>query len=70
MGNVPTATNLSELTVVVTNGQGQTAGPFLARTPTVPANWLPAAGYAYVASTAAGTFNISATGDGATVTVP
>jgi len=70
MGNVPTATNLSELTVVVTNAQAQTAGPFLARVPSVPANWLPAAGYAYAASTAAGTFNISATGDGATVTVP
>jgi len=70
MGNVPTAANLSELTVVLTNGQGQTAGPFLARTPSVPANWLPAAGYAYAASTVSSTFNISAVGDGATVTVP
>ncbi len=70
MGNVPTATDLSELTVVLTNGQGQTAGPFLARVPSVPANWLPAAGYAYAASTVSSTFNISAVGDGATVTVP
>ncbi len=70
MGNVPTATNLSELTVVVTNAQAQTAGPFLARVPSVPANWLPAAGYAYAASTVSSTFNISAVGDGATVTVP
>ena len=70
MGNVPTATDLSELTVVLTNGQGQTAGPFLASPPSVPANWLPAAGYAYAASTVSSTFNISAVGDGATVTVP
>ncbi len=70
MGNVPTAANLSELTVVVTNGLGQTAGPFLARVPSVPAGWTPAAGYGYVASTAAGTFNISAAGDATTVSVP
>jgi type II secretion system protein G len=70
MGNVPTATDLSELTVVLTNGQGQTAGPFLARTPSVPTGWSPAAGYAYAASTVSSTFNISAVGDGATVTVP
>src|SRR5574341_600572 len=65
MGVVPTA--LADLLVVATNGQGQTAGPFMA-TPlvSVPAGWAPAAAYAYSASTAAGTFLISATGDGAT----
>ncbi len=68
MGFVPTA--LAQLTVVVTNSLNQTAGPFLVSLPTTPANWTPSAGYAYTASTAAGTYNISASGDGATVSVP
>ena len=68
MGNTPTA--LTQLTVVVTNGQSQTAGPFLASTPSVPSGWAPAGTYAYTASTGAGTFNISAVGDGATVSLP
>ncbi|SRR2546425_4008735 len=68
MGFVPSA--LAELTVVVTNNLNQTAGPFLPSLPTTPANWTPSAGYAYTGSTAAGTFNISASGDGATVSVP
>src|SRR5439155_14735623 len=37
MGFVPTA--LTELTGVVTNTQGQTAGPFMATLPTSPAGW-------------------------------
>ena len=68
MGTVPTA--LADLTVVVTNGQSQTAGPFLASSPTPPANWTPSAAYGYTATTASGTFNISAVGDGVTVSVP
>ncbi len=68
MGVVPTA--LAELTAVATNAQNQTAGPFMANLPAVPAGWTPAAGYAYAQSTAAGTFNISATGDNATVSLP
>ncbi len=68
MGNVPTA--LTQLTVVVTNGQLQTAGPFLASVPSVPSGWTPTNTYAYTATTASGTFNISATGDAATVSVP
>jgi type II secretion system protein G len=68
MGVVPATLDL--LTAVATNGQNQTAGPFMASLPSVPAGWAPAAGYAYTASTAAGTFNISATGDTATVSVP
>ncbi len=68
MGIVPTA--LADLTGVATNGQNQTAGPFMANLPSVPAGWTPSAAYAYTASTAAGTFNISAVGDAATVTVP
>lgn len=68
MGVVPTA--IAELTGVVTNGLNQTAGPFLASSPTPPANWTPSAAYAYTATTASGTFNISAVGDSTTVTVP
>ncbi len=68
MGIVPSA--LALLTGVATNGQNQTAGPFMANLPSVPAGWTPSATYAFTASTGAGTFNISAIGDGATVTVP
>ncbi len=65
MGNVPTA--LGQLTVSVTNAQSQTAGPFLAAVPTPPANW---SSYALAADTAAGTFQVTATGDNSGVTVP
>jgi len=68
MGFVPTA--LTQLTGVVTNTQGQTAGPFMASLPTTPSGWTPSTGYVYAFSTAAGTFQISATGDGATVSFP
>src|SRR3989475_744317 len=37
MGVIPTA--LDQLTSQVTNGQGQIAGPFMARTPTPPSGW-------------------------------
>src|SRR5207249_1426976 len=63
MGVLPTA--LTDLTVVATNSQGQTAGPFMARVPPPPAGW--SSPYSYVASTGSGTFNISASGDGTTV---
>ena len=65
MGAVPTA--LTQLTSQVTNGQGQIAGPFMASVPPQPSNW---SAYSYAANTATGTFTISATGDGTTVTVP
>ncbi len=68
MGAVPTA--LADLTGVATNGVNQTAGPFIANIPSVPVGWSPSATYAYTANTAAGTFNISATGDSATVSLP
>ena len=68
MGTVPSA--LTDLLAVATNGQGQTAGPFMANLPSVPAGWAPAGGYAYSASTAAGTFQLSATGDAATASAP
>jgi len=66
MGNV--AATLGALTAVATNGQGQTAGPFMATIPSPPVGWV--ANYAYSPNTAAGTFNISASGDGTTVSLP
>jgi type II secretory pathway pseudopilin PulG len=58
---------LSDLTNVVTNGLGQTAGPFMATVPAAPSGW---AAYAYSADTASGTFTISTSGDTVTVTMP
>jgi type II secretion system protein G len=66
MGVLPTA--LTQLTVVATNVQGQTAGPFMANVPPPPAGW--SSPYSYAASTASGTFNISAAGDATTVSLP
>jgi type II secretion system protein G len=66
MGTVANA--LTDLTVVATNGQGQTAGPFMARIPTPPTGWV--SPYGYSGATAAGTFNISASGDGTTISLP
>jgi hypothetical protein len=65
MGNVALA--LTNLTVVATNGQSQTAGPFMANVPAPPTGWI---AYSYSPSTANGTFNISASGDGTTVSLP
>ena len=65
MGVLPTA--LTDLTVVVTNQQLQTAGPFMANVPQPPTGW---GSYAYAASTASGTFNISAAGDSTSVSLP
>jgi type II secretion system protein G len=66
MGVLPTA--LADLTVVATNTQNQTAGPFMANVPAPPAGWT--SPYGYAASTASGTFNISASGDATTVSLP
>jgi type IV pilus assembly protein PilA len=71
MGTVPDTTQFGVLTAVATNAQGQTAGPFMATMPPPPAGWNSQNGtYFYVAATAAGTFNISAAGDGTSVTLP
>ncbi len=61
------APSLATLTAVATNGQNQTAGPFMASVPNPPAGWQ---AYSYAPNSAAGTFNISATGDGSTVSLP
>ncbi len=65
MGNLPAA--LTDLTVAVSNAQGQTAGPFMAGTVPPPTGW---SNYAYSLSLVAGTFNISAAGDNTTVSLP
>ena len=66
MSIVPTA--LDVLTAVASNGQGQTAGPFMGTIPATPAGW--STPYAFNGNTASGTFVISATGDGTTVVLP
>ena len=68
MGSLPTA--LTDLTSPAVNGVNQSAGPFMASVPAPPPGGSPAWGaYAY-ASSSAGTFSITATGDGTTITVP
>ena len=66
MGVVPAT--LNPLTAVATNPQNQTAGPFMANLPTPPSGWTTP--YAYAGSSSAGTFVISASGDGTTVSLP
>jgi type IV pilus assembly protein PilA len=66
MGNV--SPTLDSLTAVASNGQGQTAGPFMATIPNPPSGWTTP--YAYIPNTSAGTFVISASGDGTTVNLP
>ncbi len=72
MGVVPDgAGSYTLLTAVAINGQGQTAGPFVAQMPAPPVGWTSANGtYLYNGSSAAGTFVISATGDNATASSP
>ena len=65
MGMIPSSLDL--LTLVATNGQNQTAGPFMAAIPTAPSGW---AGYTYAQNVAAGTFQITAFGDATSVTAP
>src|SRR5262250_1851314 len=69
MGAMPTA--LTDLTSAAVNGLNQSAGPFMASVPAPPPGGSPAWGGAYTyTSSTAGTFSITATGDGTTVTVP
>src|SRR5216117_2420075 len=69
MGVIPPngAAGLTALTVPVTNGQGQVAGPFMASVPNPPSGW---AAYTYAANTATGVFTISSSGDSTTVSLP
>ena len=70
MGTIPAA--LTALTATVTNGLNQSAGPFVTFIPMPPSGGTPAwgAAYTYTPNAGAGTFSISATGDGTTITVP
>ena len=69
MGSLPAS--LGALNSSATNGQGQAAGPFMASTPTPPSGGNPtwSTSYTYT-STTAGTFTVSASGDGTTITLP
>src|SRR5438445_240054 len=69
-GSFPSA--ITELTVSVANNLGQTAGPFIGSVPTAPAGGSPAwsAYTAAYSSSSNGTFSLTASGDGTTVTVP
>lgn len=59
--------SLTDLTVPVTNGLGQTAGPYLISVPTPPsAAWTP---YSYIPG-APPTFTVTTSGEGYTVTMP
>jgi Tfp pilus assembly protein PilE len=64
MGNNPAA--LADLNAPATNAQGQTAGPFMITTPAAPGGWNP---YTYT-SNVDGTFTLSSSGDGTTITMP
>ena len=69
MGTLPTG--LTDLTSAAVNGLNQSAGPFMASVPTPPPGGSPAWGGAYTyTSSTTGTFSITASGDGTTVTVP
>ena len=70
MGTLPTA--LTDLTAQATNGLNQVAGPFMGSVPAPPPGGSPAwgASYTYTPNAGAGTFTVSATGDGTTITVP
>ena len=70
MGALPAT--LSDLTAATTNGLGQPAGPFLASIPSPPAGGSPAwsaysSGYV---TRSDGSFTLTSTGDGYTITVP
>lgn len=65
MGRIPAT--LAELTQVVRNAQGATAGPFLQAVPSPPPGW---SGYIYSPNPETGMFSIVAAGDGTAVKVP
>src|SRR5215467_8288313 len=68
MGTLPVS--LALLSTAAVNGRNESAGPFMAWIPAPPPEGSPAWGvYTYTWSTA-GTFSITASGDGTTITVP
>ena len=68
MGTLPAA--LTVLTTTATNRLNWSAGPFMPWVPRPPSGGTPAWGaYTYTSSTA-GTFSLTASGDGTTITLP
>jgi type IV pilus assembly protein PilA len=68
MGALPAA--LTALTTTATNRLNWSAGPFMPLVPRPPSGGTPAwSAYAYTSSTA-GTFSVTAAGDGTTITLP
>jgi len=68
MGTLPAA--LTALTTTATNRLNWSAGPFMPSVPRPPSGGTPAWGaYTYTSSTT-GTFSLTATGDGTTITLP
>lgn len=65
MGQIPSA--LTQLTTVATNPTGQPGGPFLSVVPAAPGGW---GTYVYTPNVAAGTYTITSSGDGTTVSIP
>jgi type IV pilus assembly protein PilA len=61
------ATSIDQLSVQVTNAQGEVAGPFMSKTPAPPSGWTP---YVLNSTTATGVFVITASGDNTTVSLP
>ena len=64
-GTIPAT--LAELTSAQTNTLGQLGGPFMASVPAGPAGW---GAYGYVPNATAGTFVITNSGDGTSVSLP
>ena len=68
MGTLPAA--LTALTTTATNRLNWSAGPFMPLVPSPPRGGTPGWGaYTYTSSTA-GTFSLTTSGDGTTITVP
>jgi len=65
MGSIPST--LTQLTTVSTNTLGHSAGPFVASVPVAPGGW---AAYSYTPNASAGTFTLTTSGDGTSVSVP
>ena len=68
MGTLPAA--LTALTAAAVNNRNQSAGPFVATVPPPPFGGTPPWGAFGYQSSTAGTFIITATGDGTTITFP
>ena len=69
-GTLPATGDLSPLLATASNAQGQTAGPFLAAVPSAPDSTWSAYDAGYSANASAGTFSLTANGDGTTITIP